>query len=48
MTSTIRKIARITVTVANFCMNPLCLHATKDPKCSCCRKGCGSKKGRKR
>lgn len=48
MTATIRKIAQNTRTALNFCVVPWCLHATKNPKCSCCRKGCGSKKGRKR
>lgn len=40
----VRKIARTTSKIMNFCVNPLCLHSTKTKGCACCAKGCGSKK----
>lgn len=44
MIGTVRKIARTFVKVGNTCLNPTCLHATRDPKCSCCRSNHGAKK----
>jgi hypothetical protein len=46
MLDAIRKIAQKVDNTLTTCLNPMCLHskATRDPKCSCCRKGCGAKR----
>jgi hypothetical protein len=45
MLNAIRSIARKADNALSTCINPLCLHnnSTRNPKCACCRKGCGKK-----